>query len=112
MLNHVVQVREKIKNSLFLAKPTFVPSLLEIRGLMHDVMQVKLMTLSTHHQYSVTEFGELQNTQRSRHAQPKLDNIVDKTQQCLEKLCREVIRQAKLYREGIRDEEELNDFTG
>jgi len=53
-----------------------------------------------------------QITTRERKARPALEAVVDKVQRVLERVCKEVNRQAKLYQESVRDQNELEDTTG
>lgn len=49
---------------------------------------------------------------RQNKASHQLEAAVERVQQVLERVCREVTKQAKLYQESVRDESELEDTTG
>ena len=106
------QVRNKLTRKLFLAKPTFCPALMELCGHVHELSEINMMAIAEGRLYNLDEFAELQVNQRSHRATPALEATVERIQHCLEKVCREVVKQAKLYQESIRNEMELEDFTG
>lgn len=62
--------------------------------------------------YTLDDFAETQVQQRSTKASPALDSVFGRMEQVLEKICRDVTKQARLYQESIRDESELEDKTG
>jgi len=74
--------------------------------------EVKIVNASASHLYTLDEYAEAQTQQRTQKAQPALESCCERAQAVLEKLCREVTAQAKLYQESIRDETELDDKTG
>ena len=49
---------------------------------------------------------------REHKAKPALEAIVEKVQKVLERVCREVQKQARLYQQSVRDQTELEDTTG
>ena len=106
------QVRARLVRKLFLAKPTFCPALMEINSLVHEITEVKVINASPNHLYTLDEYAEQQKAQREQKALPALESCCERAQAVLEKLCREVTAQAKLYQESIRDEAELEDKTG
>eukprot|EP00242_Pyramimonas_sp_CCMP2087_P005349 CAMPEP_0198205188 /NCGR_PEP_ID=MMETSP1445-20131203/8681_1 /TAXON_ID=36898 /ORGANISM="Pyramimonas sp., Strain CCMP2087" /LENGTH=1441 /DNA_ID=CAMNT_0043877371 /DNA_START=94 /DNA_END=4415 /DNA_ORIENTATION=+ len=107
------QVRNRLTRRLFLAKPTFCPSLMELYSNVYELSKVQLMSIIPNHQpYNLEEFSEVQITQRGHKAVPALEAVVERMQAVLEKICREVTKQARLYQESIRDESELEDKTG
>eukprot|EP00899_Mesostigma_viride_P020786 jgi/Mesvir1/28709/Mv19680-RA.1 len=106
------QVRNKLTRRLFCAKPTFVAALMELRGHVSDIRDVKMMNVNPNHLHTLDEFADLQTNQRNNKATPALDACIEKVQGCLEKICRDVTKQARLYQESIRDENELDDVTG
>lgn len=106
------QVRARIERRLFLAKPTFCPSLLELAGFVAELGEVKLLAGVTGHLYTLEEFADLQHQHRQMKAVPALERAVERAQAVLERVCKEVSRQAKLYKESVRDEAELNDTIG
>lgn len=106
------QVRARIERRLFLAKPTFCPSLLELAGFVAELGEVKLLAGVPGHLYTLDEFADLQNQHRHLKAVPALERAVERAQAVLERVCKEVSRQAKLYKESVRDEAELNDTIG
>ena len=106
------QVRNKLKRKLFLAKPTFCPALMELCGYVHELSEVKMMAIAEGRLYNLGEFSELQVNQRSLRATPALEATVEHIQHCVEKVCHEAVKLAKLYKESIRNESELEDFTG
>ena len=106
------QVRARLIRRLFLAKPTFCPALMEINSIVHEMTEVKIVNASASHLYMLDEFAQQQTQQRTHKALPALESCCERGQAVLEKLCREVTAQAKLYQESIRDEAELEDKTG
>ena len=60
----------------------------------------------------VQEYADEQMQLREHKARPMLESIVDKLQKVLEKVCKEVQKQARLYQESVRDQTELEDTTG
>eukprot|EP00898_Chlorokybus_atmophyticus_P003847 jgi/Chlat1/4463/Chrsp29S04567 len=105
-------VRNRLTRRLFLAKPTFCGALMELRGLVHDLSEIRMMHVNQNHLYSLDEFAELQQSHRTHKATPALEAAVERIQSGLERICREVSKQARLYKESIRDASELEDVTG
>ncbi len=54
----------------------------------------------------------MQVNTREHKAKPALESIVEKVQKVLERVCREVQKQARLYQQSVRDQTELEDTTG
>ncbi|KAK3267509.1 hypothetical protein CYMTET_23939 [Cymbomonas tetramitiformis] len=106
------QVRNRLTRRLFLAKPTFCPSLMELQGYVYELSEVRIMMANGNHLYNLDEYAELQISQRQHKAAPALEAAVERVQQVLEKICREVTKQARLYQESIRNDSELEDKTG
>ena len=107
-----LQVRNILTHKLFLGKATFCSTLMEIYGYVNELNDVKLMASSPGHPSSLEDFAELQSHTRNHKAGPALEHTVERIQTCLEKLCKDVTKQARLYQESIRDQSELEDKTG
>ncbi|CAG9462898.1 unnamed protein product [Pedinophyceae sp. YPF-701] len=105
------RVRQKLSAKLFLAQPTFLPSLVEVQGHVSALREVAI-TASPTHTCELHSYLELQVTQRETKAKTAVESVVDRVQGVLERLCKEVQKQAKLYQESIRDISELEDTTG
>ncbi|KXZ55711.1 DHC8 protein [Gonium pectorale] len=106
------KVKAKIQESLFLAKGTFCPHLLEIYAAIDEVRSTPFASANNSHLYALQEYAELQVNAREHKAKPALEAIVEKVQKVLERVCREVQKQAKLYQQSVRDQAELEDTTG
>eukprot|EP00201_Polytomella_parva_P020499 CAMPEP_0175042260 /NCGR_PEP_ID=MMETSP0052_2-20121109/2450_1 /TAXON_ID=51329 ORGANISM="Polytomella parva, Strain SAG 63-3" /NCGR_SAMPLE_ID=MMETSP0052_2 /ASSEMBLY_ACC=CAM_ASM_000194 /LENGTH=3805 /DNA_ID=CAMNT_0016305023 /DNA_START=33 /DNA_END=11446 /DNA_ORIENTATION=+ len=106
------KVKKKIEDTLFLAKPTYCPSLMEMFASISEIRRIPFATANPNHLYTLQEYADLQAATREHKAKPALENIVDKVQKVLESVCKEVQRQARLYQESVRDKAELDDTTG
>jgi hypothetical protein len=106
------KVRAHLNSKLFLAKPTFVGALLEVRAHVHELSQIGMVALSPGHLYTLEEFSDAQQQQRVQKATPALEACVEKVQQCLERVCKEVTKQVQLFQDSIKDEGELDDLLG
>ena len=104
------QVRERLKKKLFLAKPTFCPTLMEVYGFVTDVSNTALSNISHNHCYNIDEFAEQQQQHRIQKAIPAIEGFVERIQRVLEKVAREVITQERQYRASV--EKEIGDRTG
>ncbi|KAG2451278.1 hypothetical protein HYH02_003884 [Chlamydomonas schloesseri] len=105
------KVRSKIQESLFLAKPTFCPHLVEIFAAVDEIRNTPFAS-SNQQLYLLQDYAELQVSTREHKAKPALEAIVEKVQKVLERVCREVQKQARLYQQSVRDQTELQDTTG
>ena len=106
------KVRAVLHSKLFLAKPTFVGALLEVRARVHELSQVAMLSLAPGHLYALDEFSDAQAQQRVAKATPALEACVEKVQQCLERVCKDVTKQVQLFQDSIKDEGELDDLSG
>jgi len=106
------RIRKRVEESLFLGKPAFLPFLSEIYKLVHDVQSVAFSWANHSHLYTLQEYADIQGATRDQKAKPALEAIAEAIQKVLERACKEVQRQAKLYQDSVRDEAELRDFTG
>lgn len=106
------KVRATLNSKLFLAKPTFVGALLEVRAYVHELSQIAMVALSPGHLYTLDEFSDAQLQQRVQKATPALEACVEKVQQCLERVCKDVTKQVQLFQDSIKDEGELDDLSG
>eukprot|EP00798_Chlamydomonas_sp_ICE-L_P012760 gene12760-16011_t len=106
------RIKSTIEASLFLAKPTFCPALSQLFGAANEIRMVNFTTANPNHLYNLQDYAELQITTREQKARPALETIVDKMQKVVERVCKEVQKQAKLYQESVRDQAELDDTTG
>eukprot|EP00741_Cyanophora_paradoxa_P024436 tig00022075_g23593.t1 len=88
------QQRSKLTKRLFLAKPSFCSTLLEINRLCVDIREVDLMHISSKRIYQPDEFNEQQVQQRNQ-ASKKFEQVVDKLQALLEKVCEDVNARAR-----------------
>ena len=104
------QVRERLKKKLFLAKPTFCPTLMEVYGFVTDVSNTALSNISHNHCYNIDEFAEQQQQHRIQKAIPAIEGFIERIQRVLEKVAREVITQERQYRASV--EKEIGDRTG
>ena len=104
------QVRERLKKRLFLAKPTFCPTLMEVYGFVTDVSNTALSNISNNHCYNIDEFAEQQHQHRIQKAIPAIEGFIERIQRVLEKVAREVITQERQYRASV--EKEIGDRTG
>jgi len=105
-------VRSRLKKRLFLAKPTFCSSLMEIYAHIHEITEVRVISANPSHLYQLSEFADSQVEERTHRATPAMEAAVERAQGVLVKVCTEVTKLAKLYQESIRDEAELNDTIG
>jgi hypothetical protein len=62
--------------------------------------------------FVLDDFAEAQTNQRTQKALPALESVYGRMEATLERICRDVTKQARLYQESIRDESELTDKTG
>ncbi|GLC47993.1 hypothetical protein PLESTB_000047400 [Pleodorina starrii] len=106
------KVKSQIEGSLFLAKGTFCPHLMEIFAAVDEVRSTPFANSSATHLYTLQEYAEMQVNAREHKAKPALEAIVEKVQKVLERVCREVQKQARLYQQSVRDQAELEDTTG
>ena len=106
------RVKTQISETLFLAKPTFIPHIKEIMAAADEVRAINFAYASPTNIYVLHEYAELQQETQDKKARPQLDAIADKIQRILETVCKEVNKQAKLYQESVRDQGELEDTTG
>ena len=105
-----MQVREKLKRKLFLAKETFCPAMMELRSLIYDIEITPLSLISGTHLYHLDEFADQQQQHRSQKAVPQLESLVDRMQRILERVAKDVVTQERHYRVSV--EKELGDRTG
>jgi dynein heavy chain len=87
------QKRERIQNKLFLAKDTFLPSLLEVSKQCVEMSKIPLVAFSTD-AYNRDEYTEMQLQTRTA-ASKAFELSLDRLQDVVEKLCEDVIRRAK-----------------
>ncbi|KAG2501733.1 hypothetical protein HYH03_000233 [Edaphochlamys debaryana] len=106
------KVKSQIEDSLFLAKPTFCAHLMEIFAAVDEIRSTPFASCNNAHLYALQEFAELQVNTREHKAKPALEGTVEKVQKVLERVCREVQKQARLYQQSVRDQAELDDTTG
>ena len=104
------QVRDRLQKKLFLAKPTFCPTLMEIYGLVTDVSNTALSNISHNYCYNIDEFSDQQQQHRVQKAIPAIEGLVERIQRVLERVAREVITQERQYRASV--EKEIGDRTG
>ena len=90
--------RNKLTGRLFLAKPAFCGTLLEINALCYELRtgdNTRLMAAVGQNYMSVDTFLEEQSTQRA-HAAKAFEQIIDKLQALVEKVCKDVTTRARL----------------
>ena len=90
--------RNKLTGRLFLAKPAFCSTLLEINALCYELRtgdNTRLMAAVGQNYMSVDTFLEEQSAQRA-HAAKAFEQIIDKLQALVEKVCKDVTTRARL----------------
>lgn len=88
------QIRKKLSKKLFLSKKSFLSTLLELNRLCVELRQTKFMQYNTKHTYTIDEFGQTQSQQRTI-ANKSFEDVIDKVQALLEKVCEDVTARVK-----------------
>ncbi len=94
-----VKQRKQLSRNLFLARPSFCDSLLEVKKLMFEMDQIKLTKIKPNVSDS-TQFVQDQSTQRNN-ATKKIEGVIDKLETCVEKVTKGVKERARAYDSGI-----------
>jgi dynein heavy chain, axonemal len=74
------RIKQRIEDSLFLAKPTFCGHLRELAACVSEIQQIQFVWANPNHLYQLQEFTELQVVTREQKAKPALEAIVEKMQ--------------------------------
>jgi dynein heavy chain len=85
--NHFFKTRERLKHNLFLTKPAFAPSMVEINSLLNDMSNAKMLEIKETHR--AVDIGEYENQQREQRIEVKkhFDGIVEKLIIVVKRVC-------------------------
>ncbi|KAL2622255.1 hypothetical protein R1flu_002460 [Riccia fluitans] len=109
---HFARVRDALVQKLFAAKPAFLTAISQIYAHVEKLTELAMLNLTANRLYNYDEFANLQTEQRLTNVSPAMEAITDKVQEILATICNETKKQAKIYRESVRDEAELEDTIG
>ncbi|KAL3689708.1 hypothetical protein R1sor_016017 [Riccia sorocarpa] len=109
---HFSRVRDALVQKLFVAKPAFLTAISQIYTHVEKLSELAMLNLTANRLYNYEEFANLQTEQRLTVVTPAMETIADKIQEILATICNEAKKQAKIYRESVRDEAELDDTIG
>ena len=77
-----------------------------------QVHTVAITNTQQHTYHSLDEYTDLQTRQREVRAKAELEQVFDAVELRVQRMCKEVQKQARLYQESVRSKAELEDSTG
>jgi dynein heavy chain len=88
--NHYIKTRKRLKRNLFIAKPAFAPSMLEINSLLNEMNNRRMLEIKeTHRAVDIAEYEITQRDQRNE-VKKTYDSIVEKLIVVVENVCEAV----------------------
>ena len=94
------QIRKRLVKKLFLAKKAFCSTLIEVNHQCFELRSTLLLQYSTKHSYNINEYIDIQNKVRTESSRA-FENIVDKVQALLEKVCDDVTSRVRASEDGL-----------
>jgi dynein heavy chain len=93
-----IQRRDSLCKQLFLSKPAFCSTLIEINALCYELCtgDKTCMLSNISHNYTTIEHFMEEQKQQCQHATKAFEQIVDKLQMLLEKVCKDVTTRARI----------------